>query len=122
MRPFVSALAHMHSKVRSALLLGHKLQKPGDCRSSNTIHSAYCGSGRTRQPHCATTQGILHRDIKPENNLLTSRGEVKLADFGLALDLQRETPRSCVGTLDYMPPEVSNYKAGVRDWPNIMRE
>lgn len=48
----------------------------------------------------------MHRDIKPENVLLMSTGTVKLADFGLALDLNHETPRSCVGTLDYMPPEV----------------
>jgi serine/threonine protein kinase len=53
-------------------------------------------------------QGILHRDIKPENVLLAASGDVRLADFGLALDLASEQPRSCVGTLDYMPPEVES--------------
>ncbi len=52
-------------------------------------------------------QGILHRDIKPENLLLAANGSLKLCDFGLALDLTRNAPLSCVGTLDYMPPEVS---------------
>ncbi len=52
-------------------------------------------------------RSILHRDIKPENILLMANGEIKLADFGLAIDTSREKPMSRVGTLDYMPPEIA---------------
>lgn len=49
---------------------------------------------------------IIHRDIKPENLLMTASGELKVADFGLSIDVTRERPVTRVGTLDYMAPEV----------------
>jgi hypothetical protein len=53
-------------------------------------------------------QGVVHRDIKPENMLVSSRGVLKLTDFGLAKgnDDERLTTRgSMAGTPSYISPE-----------------
>ncbi|KAG1657008.1 hypothetical protein FOA52_012009 [Chlamydomonas sp. UWO 241] len=52
------------------------------------------------------TKGVVHRDIKLENILLTHDRVIKLADFGLAIDLKEERAVTRAGTLDYMAPEV----------------
>ena len=56
----------------------------------------------------AHEKGIVHRDIKPANVLLTSKGVVKITDFGLALIVDRTrltTPGAVAGTPAYMAPE-----------------
>lgn len=60
--------------------------------------------------------GIVHRDIKPSNVLLTTSGDAKLSDFGIASVVERDellpigptglTGAFRVGTPRYMAPEV----------------
>eukprot|EP01062_Namystynia_karyoxenos_P075856 TRINITY_DN735_c0_g2_i3.p1 TRINITY_DN735_c0_g2~~TRINITY_DN735_c0_g2_i3.p1 ORF type:complete len:507 (+),score=148.52 TRINITY_DN735_c0_g2_i3:108-1628(+) len=51
------------------------------------------------------TRSQLHRDLKPANVLVNSKGECKIADFGIASDLSTMGQSSFVGTTTYMAPE-----------------
>jgi len=58
--------------------------------------------------------GITHRDLKPENFIITTRGEVKIIDFGIAIlaGQSRLTKTGATpGTMMYTPPEQLQGKA-----------
>ena len=54
--------------------------------------------------------GLVHRDVKPENVLISDRGQVKVADFGLAKAISSQTSTATqgllIGTVSYLPPEL----------------
>ncbi|MBR5032941.1 MAG: serine/threonine protein kinase [Treponema sp.] len=66
----------------------------------------------------AHSKNIIHRDIKPGNILISRRGEIKLADFGIASDQEdRENNITLsgmsLGTPAYMSPEQFEDSASV---------
>lgn len=59
----------------------------------------------------AHDHGVTHRDVKPGNLMISSRGAVKVADFGIALSSQDMSSKltstgELVGTPGYLSPEV----------------
>ncbi|HEX9697743.1 MAG TPA: Stk1 family PASTA domain-containing Ser/Thr kinase [Actinomycetota bacterium] len=56
----------------------------------------------------AHAHGIIHRDVKPANIMINARGEVKVADFGIARAASGETvtqTATVLGTAQYFSPE-----------------
>ncbi len=58
----------------------------------------------------AYRQGVIHRDIKPANIMVAAGDEAKIADFGLALNMNKDMDRDStfimgVGSPAYMSPE-----------------
>ncbi|NCG21055.1 MAG: protein kinase [Rhodobacterales bacterium] len=63
-----------------------------------------------KHPSTGEPLNVIHRDIKPANVMITSRGGVRLLDFGVARakfdSRESKTHGLVLGTLNYFPPEV----------------
>ena len=70
------------------------------CAGLHHTHEALSLDGRP--------MGIIHRDVSPHNVVLTTMGEVKLIDFGIAKSVEREHATkggTLKGKVRYMSPE-----------------
>lgn len=56
---------------------------------------------------CAHSHGVVHRDIKPANLLVTTSGNIKVGDFGVAQRLKGDETQvmGWFGSPQYMSPE-----------------
>lgn len=74
-------------------------------QAAKVIHQTAQGLGS------AHDKGVIHRDIKPANLMVTSKGGIKIADFGIALvshDFSKKLTSTgeFVGTPGYLSPEI----------------
>ena len=87
-----------HGRLPPSVALGIASEVAG------ALHVAYHTDGPDGRP-----LKLLHRDVKPGNITLTTAGEVKLLDFGVAradFDLREAETRSVrLGSMGYMSPE-----------------
>ena len=80
------------------------------CEVADALYQAWTTPGDNGEP-----LELVHRDLKPENVLLTSTGDVKILDFGLACvhnaEWAEEDSDRIRGTPIYMAPEQARGEA-----------
>jgi serine/threonine-protein kinase len=74
------------------------------CRGLEYAHSKRDKSG--------VSLGVVHRDISPKNLMISSEGEVKITDFGIAKArnlMKDQEGQVLMGKAQYMSPEQAQY-------------
>ena len=86
--------------------LQQRLRREKVLRSEDAIQITIAAARGLAVAHA---KGIIHRDIKPANIMITTTGEVKIADFGLAYQSEQDSTLTggveVLGTPAYMSPE-----------------
>ena len=106
-QPFI-AMAHYEGETLAARLAHGPLPIPEVVRIVTQVADAL---------DAAHAAGIVHRDLKPSNLMLTTTGQVKVLDFGIAKMDFGETAThlthagNTVGTAAYMSPEQAGGEA-----------
>jgi len=86
---------------------------------SEPLTSKYIGALSEALKYCHS-KNVIHRDIKPENLLLSTAGDLKIADFGWSVHAPNNRRKTLCGTLDYLPPEMVEGKEHDRTFTYIL--
>jgi len=105
--------------IVTELLEGQSLAERMGEGALGTRKALECGVQVARGLEAAHSRGIVHRDLKPANLFLTTQGQIKILDFGIAkltspfVDMggapgggaPETKPGLVLGTVGYMSPE-----------------
>jgi len=75
--------------------VGDRIKRAGKIPVGEALAIVTCVAEALKE---AKAQGVVHRDIKPDNILITTKGQVKLADLGLAKLLDEDSAMTLTGT------------------------
>jgi serine/threonine protein kinase len=95
-------LVRMHRELRTKLAIDQVLYVGA------RIFAALAAAHGARHPETGEFSPVIHRDVSPGNVLVSTHGEVKLSDFGVArvAGVTDATPSgTLLGTYGYMAPE-----------------
>lgn len=100
-----------HHFLEMEFVPGQSLQQEIEFKGAiGPLRSTQMAVGIAEGLAMAHRMGIVHRDLKPDNVLVTPAGYPKIADFGLAKQLQgsKMTSARLAGTPHFMAPELLN--------------
>jgi len=72
----------------------------------NEKHIAYCAREILTGLQYLHSKSVMHRDLKAANIMMSVEGEIKLIDFGLAIDVSAGPKVEFAGSPFWMPPEM----------------
>jgi hypothetical protein len=93
-----------HAYVVSELVVGERFDR-SDLNELQAVLAVAAVCDALAHAHA---RGVIHRDVKPSNILVSTDGEIRLTDFGIARDEDagdQTLDARVLGTLSYMAPE-----------------
>jgi eukaryotic-like serine/threonine-protein kinase len=99
-----------HSYLVSELVVGERFDRT-ELTDEEAVRAIAAVADALAHAHA---RGVIHRDVKPANILVSTDGDVRLTDFGIARDEdardQTTADERVLGTLSYMAPEQAQGK------------